>query len=209
MARIYVSKLRAEQAEATRLRVIEAVAAVLGRNLSEFTVPNVAAEAGVSLATVQRLFPTKRDLLEGLARHHAAMIGSAYGSDRPWELDDFLAKLPQIFVRTATIPPALRSAVTSETFQQYRRERRGSRLRPVEAALKPYQGAFRDGELRHMRDLVTVLTSSAGLFGFTDLTGSTPEEAAATVAWTIRRLLRFDERTPRRRSTQPTAAGSR
>ena len=72
----------------------------------------------------------------------------------------------------------------------------------------PNQRAFRDGELRHLRDLVTVLTSSAGLFGFTDLTGSTPEEAAATVAWVIRRLLGLDERTAGRRSTQSTAPAS-
>src|ERR1700680_280472 len=122
MGRAYVSKLRAEQAEATRLRVIEAVAVVLARSLTEFTVPNVAAHAEVSIATVQRLFPTKRDLLEGLVRHYAAIIGIAYGSDRFWELDELLAKMPVVFARTATIPSALRSAIASETFQQYRRE---------------------------------------------------------------------------------------
>jgi AcrR family transcriptional regulator len=201
VARTYVSKLRAEQAEATRLRVIEAVATVLGRDLSEFTVPNVAAEAEVSLATVQRLFRTKRDLLDGLARHYAATTGSGYGSDRPWDLVDFLTKLPEVFAKTATVPPALRSAVTSETFQQFRRERRGSRLRPMEEALEPYKSGFQDGEARRLRDLFTVLTSSAGLFAFTDLTGSTPEEAAATVAWTIRRLLGLDQRTGGQRST--------
>ena len=67
MERTYVSKLRARQAESTRLRVLEAVAAILARDLSELTFPAVAAEAEVSVATVQRLFPTKRELVEGLA----------------------------------------------------------------------------------------------------------------------------------------------
>jgi AcrR family transcriptional regulator len=169
--------------------VIEAVAAILGRDLSEFTVPNVALEAGVSVATVQRLFPTKRDLLEGLAMHYSRIAGTALASKGPWELENLLAKVPEIFERIATIPPVLRSAVTSETFQQYRREQRTRRLEPMEEMLTPYGSAFHDGEMRHVRDLFTVLTSSASLFAFTDLTGSTPEEAAATVGWTIRRIL--------------------
>src|SRR5260370_22862699 len=95
MARTYVSKLRAEQAEATRLRIIEAVAAVLGRDLSEFTMPSVAAEAGVSVATVQRIFPTKRDLLEVLARHYSATTRRvAFPAPPPSDHQDTLDKVP-------------------------------------------------------------------------------------------------------------------
>ena len=205
MERTYVSKLRARQAESTRLRVLEAVAAILARDLSELTFPAVAAEAEVSVATVQRLFPTKRELVEGLARHYAATIGTVTGRERPPEdIEGLLALIPEVMVSTSRIPPALRAAALSEAFQQYRRENRAERLQPVEEVLKPFRADFPDGQLRRLRDLVVVLCSSAGLAAFTDLTGSTPEETAATVAWGIRRLLGLDHRSGHAPSTRPT-----
>src|SRR5258708_37658984 len=106
MDRTSVSKLRGEQAEATRLRIIEDVAAVLGRDLSEFTMPSVAAEAGVSVATVQRIFPTKRDLLEGLARHYAATIGSAaFRQPPPSDIEELLETGPAVNARALPPPP--------------------------------------------------------------------------------------------------------
>jgi AcrR family transcriptional regulator len=195
VARTYVSKLRAEQADATRLRIIEAVAAVLARDLSEFTIPSVAAEAGVSVATVQRIFPTKRDLLESLARQYAATIGSAAFRDPPpADIEEFLARIPEVNGRSAALPPGLRAAVASDAFNEFRREHRAEqRLRPIEKVLKPYEGSFTNAELRMIRDLIAVLGSSAGLAAFTELTGSSHEEASATMTWTIRRILGLEE----------------
>ena len=189
MTRTYVSRLRADQAEATRVRVVEAVAAVLARDISAFTIPAVAAEAGVSAATVERLFPTKRDLLEALAKHYSKQIGSAPSWKGPVTVDAMLEELPGIMKRTSAIPPVLRAAVASELFQQFRRDERGHRLESVEAMLKPYRAKFSARELRHLRNTIAVLGSSAGLQAFTDLTGSSADEASETMAWVIRRLL--------------------
>ena len=190
MARAYVSKLRAEQTAATRLRVINAVGAILSQDVSEFTIPRVAAEAGVSAATVQRLFPTKRDLVEGLAQHYAATTGSLASLEQlPPDLEDQLATITEIFKKTADLEPAMRAAVTSEAFRRYRRDTRAKRLRAVEGALKRFRSDFSATDFRHARNLFAVLASSYGLQAFTELTGSTPEEAAATVTWTMRRLL--------------------
>ena len=57
----YHSPLRAAQAEATRERVLEASARVVGRG-DELTYAAVAAEAEVQERTVYRYFPTKSDL---------------------------------------------------------------------------------------------------------------------------------------------------
>ncbi len=59
MARPYTSRLRSEQAAQTRRKVVEAAATVLARDLGDFTIPGVAVEAGVSAATVERLFTNK------------------------------------------------------------------------------------------------------------------------------------------------------
>src|SRR5437879_5615512 len=118
MPRAYRSRLRDDQAEATRLRVIEAVATVLGTDISGFTIPAVAAEAGVSIATVERLFPTKRHLLDGLARHYAETIGSMASLDRPpRDIEELLAHLGPVMRRTRDLPAGMRAAVASETFR--------------------------------------------------------------------------------------------
>ncbi|HAG59467.1 MAG TPA: hypothetical protein DCL83_09165 [Arthrobacter bacterium] len=201
--REYVSKLRAEQAEATRVKVIEAVAAVLSRDVSALTYRAVADEASVSVATAQRLFPARRNLVEGLARHYAESIGTMYARPAPTDIEEFLSMLPGIMVRTAAIPPVLRAATTSAVYQRHRRENRATRLRAVEATLTPFQ-QFTDAELRHLRDLIVVLCSSAGLAAFTDLTGATAEQTATTITWAIRRLLSIEqpgETRPRKRKT--------
>jgi len=190
MARPYTSRLRSEQAAQTRRKVVEAAATVLARDLGDFTIPGVAVEAGVSAATVERLFTNKRKLIEGIAEHYAETIGSmAAWPDRPRDVDDLLDNIPDVVLRTSRVPAGLRAAVATEAFQQLRRETRGTRLRAVESVLKPYRDRFTARELHHLRDLIVVLVSSAGLNAFTDLTGSSPEESAATMQWTIRRLL--------------------
>lgn|GEM_PF-3523113 len=208
MTRQYTSRLREQQADATRLRVIEAVAAVLARDIIELTYPAVAEEAGVSVATVQRLFPTKHALVEGLANHYSSMIGSLGGGQRaPKNLDEFLASIPEVLVRTSRIPAGLRAAAASEAFRQHRREHREQfRLRPVEHILKPYRDRLTVSELHHLRDLVVVLCSSAGLNAFTDLAGSTPEGAASSIQWLISRVLQLNGQADRRAGGRSAAS---
>ena len=188
MSREYVSRLRVEQAAETRLKVIEAVATVLSHDVSALTYRAVAEEARVSVATVQRLFPSKRDLVEGLARHYSDSVGTMYGRPGPTNIEDFLALLPEIMARTSAIPPVLRAATTSAVFQRHRRENRAARLSAVDEALTPFRH-FTETERRHLRDVIAVLCSSAALSAFTDLTGATPVQTATTVAWAIRRLV--------------------
>ncbi|WP_426997663.1 hypothetical protein [Pseudarthrobacter sp. N5] len=186
-----MSKLRAEQAGATRVKVIEAVAAVLSRDVSALTYRAVADEADVSVATVQRLFPAKRDLVEGLARHYAELTGTMYAMRAPADIEEFLSMLPEVMVRTSSISPLLRAATTSPVYQRHRRENRATRLQAVEAILTPFP-QLPDADRRRLRDLMVVLCSSAGLAAFTDLTGATAEQASDTITWAVRRLLAIE-----------------
>src|SRR5919197_6781387 len=61
--------LREQHAEATRERILSAVAELLeGGEAEELTVPGVAAASGVSLRTVYRYYPTRERLLEAAGR---------------------------------------------------------------------------------------------------------------------------------------------
>ena len=57
--REYYSPLREAQAEATHDPILEGVVRTIAKGVSELSVPAVAREAGVSVATVYRPSPTR------------------------------------------------------------------------------------------------------------------------------------------------------
>lgn len=72
MARKYNSRRRAESAEHTRQAIIEAAVKMHGKGIT--TLPAVAEEAGVSLPTVNKYFPTREDLFNACTSHVAANL---------------------------------------------------------------------------------------------------------------------------------------
>src|SRR5687767_1255825 len=87
-ARLYDNSHRAAQAAQTRDLILDALVRVMARGVAELSMPAVAREAGVSLRTVYRHFPTKRDLLAALDAHLAARIG--------YSLDPFPGDLAEL-----------------------------------------------------------------------------------------------------------------
>jgi AcrR family transcriptional regulator len=193
MARPYISQLRRDQYQTTRVRIIEAVARVLARGVTELSVPAVAEEAGVSVATVYRHFPTKADLVAALRAHIFIRIEASpadFASGKFGSLDEVLDQLPKVALRWAQVEPAVRTASTSGLVDEYRSEHRAERLEPIELALRRERPDLSPDDLTRLRDVVAVLASSPGLRAFEVLTGLSAEEAGATIAWAIRRLLR-------------------
>src|ERR687892_583337 len=68
------NQLRAEQAERTRVGILEATLRVMARGVASVSIPAVAREAGGSIPAVYRHFGTKQDLLA------AVYLGSAEGT---------------------------------------------------------------------------------------------------------------------------------
>src|SRR5436305_1111692 len=65
--RSYDNTLRREQAEGTRGRILEAVRDLLVESPSLFSIPAIAARAGVSEPTIYRHFANRGALLDALA----------------------------------------------------------------------------------------------------------------------------------------------
>jgi AcrR family transcriptional regulator len=192
MNRTYVSPLRHGQFESTRRRIIEAVARVLARGLTELSMPAVAEEAEVSVATVYRHFKNKQQLLAGLESHYAEQMGitpflAAAGSDVT--LDDVLEALPKVYARRERLDPTLRAAVASELIGEHRRTHRSERLAPLEKMLRQRFPRRSEEELQHLRNLLALLTSAAAVRAFNTVVGLSAEAAAATATWGIRRLM--------------------
>ena len=72
MARTYTSRRRMESAENTRQTIIEAAIRVHGQGIT--TMSAVAEEAGVSLPTVNKYFPTREDLFTACTGHFASTL---------------------------------------------------------------------------------------------------------------------------------------
>jgi AcrR family transcriptional regulator len=192
MSRAYVSPLRQKQSESTRRRIVEAVARVLARGLTELSVPAVASEAEVSVATVYRHFKNKQELLAGLEQHYAEQIGIAEfleSAGSGMTLDEVVDAVPRVFIRRGRIDPTLRAAVASGLVGEYRRIHRPERLAPIEKLVRESFPGYPEEELKHLRDLIAMLTSSMALRAFAAVAGSSAEEAGATVSWGLRRLL--------------------
>ena len=188
-----MSPLRRGQYEATRLRIVEAVARVLARGVTELSVPAVAQEAGVSVATVYRHFKSKEELVKALRRHFSDIIDASPSdlSAGKWSsLDQMLDDFPKIAARLARLEPELRGAVASGVVDEYRREHRDERLEPIEQALRRERPDLDPDDLHNLRNLIAVLASNPGMHAFELITGASPEETASTVVWAIRRLLK-------------------
>jgi len=193
MGRAYVSPLRRGQYEATRLRIVESVARVLARGVTALSVPAVADEAGVSVATVYRHFKSKEELIAALRRHYADIIDASpsdLSTGRWSSLDQMLDDFPKVAARMARLEPELRGAVASGVVDEYRREHRDERLEPIEQALRRERPDLDPDDLHNLRNLIAVLASTPGVRAFELITGGSPEETASTVVWAIRRLLK-------------------
>jgi AcrR family transcriptional regulator len=79
--------MRADAAR-NRERVLAAAAAVFAERGVDGSLPQVAARAGVGVATIYRSFPTKVDLIEALLadrfRAFADRVTDALGAGDPW-----------------------------------------------------------------------------------------------------------------------------
>jgi AcrR family transcriptional regulator len=186
-ARSYGSPLRAQQAEETRERILDAAGRVMAGGLAFISVPGVAREAGVSVPTVYRHFPTKHDLLAAIYPHAMRRAGL----DEvvvPRSMDELRAGLRAHFERTDALGDLTRAIMASPASDEVRRlsmPRRLAAFRQVADSIEPKPSeADRDRIAR----LLVILTASSALRLWRDQLGSSVEEAADDVDWVLRAI---------------------
>lgn len=190
--RIYRSPMRDERTIQTRERILDALVQVLARDgIAELSIPLVAKEAKVSIPSVYRYFPTKRDLFAALDDYAHAKGGFSFSefprSNSPEELAEMI---PTLFRRRESIEPTIAAALRTRIGYDIRRPQLDERAKYFEAALRPAAAKLNAEEQAWLRDIVFVLTSYGCVRAFKDYLGLDIDGAADRVAWAIRVLAR-------------------
>jgi len=184
--------MRDERTVQTRERILDALVQVLARNgIAELSIPLVAREAKVSIPSVYRYFPTKRDLFAALDDYAHAKGGFSFSefprSNTPEELADMI---PALFRQRESLEPTIAAALRTRIGYDIRRPQLEERAKYFEAALRPAMTRLSSKEQDWLRDVVFVLTSYGCVRAFKDYLGLDTHGAAERVAWAVRVLAR-------------------
>jgi AcrR family transcriptional regulator len=183
--RPYRSALRAEQAEDTRSRILDAALRVMATGMASLSIPAVAREAGVSVPTVYRHFGTKADLLGRMYPHAARRAGLDRVPD-PKSVDELKGTVLGLVERLDALSDVDRAAYASPIADEVRHvtmPSRIARLRKMVASIEPpLPAADQDRIIR----LLVVLVSLNALRTWRDHLGVPPDQAAEDVVWIVR-----------------------
>ena len=159
--------------------------------IAELSIPLIAREAGVSVPSVYRYFPTKRDLVSALDDYAHRKGSFTLDEFPPIETPDDLARVvPLLFKRREAIESTLSAAMYSRLGYEMRRAEFEERARHFTKALLPAAGNLPRNEREWLTDVVFILSSFASVRAFRDYLGLDSEAAAERVAWAIRTLAR-------------------
>ncbi len=184
-ARGYRSELRAQQAEATRERILDGTLRVMAAGLASLSIPAVAREAGVSVPTIYRHFRTKPELLAAVYPHAARQAGLDAVADAR-SLDELQPMIRALIERLDDLDDVSRAAMASPAASEVRHATmptRYRRLRRLADSIEPKLGkADRDRITR----LIAVVTTSSSLRMWRDHLGLSVDEVANEVDWIVR-----------------------
>lgn len=187
-SRRYRSDLRAEQADETRNRILEATLRVMARGIASLSVPAIAHEARVSVPTVYRHFGSKQELLAALY---------PYGEQRaglrelvlPTRIADLRQGVRALLDHLDAFDDLTRAAMASPAAAEARAlsmpRRLGMTRAMADTAVPPLRPADRDRLAR----LLVILTSSGALRTWRDQLGVSVDTAADDIDWVVQSVV--------------------
>lgn len=195
--RTYQSGLRAEQAEDTRRRILDAALRVMATGLASLSVPAVAREAGVSVPTVYRHFRTKPELLTAVL-HHAMRKAGLDGVADPRSLDELRPTIRALIERLDNLDDVSRAAMASPGASEVRHATMPTRYQRLQRIADSIEPKLRKADRDRITRLITVITASSSLRMWRDHLGLSVDEVAEEIDWIVRAAIAAsDERKER------------
>lgn len=182
--RRYRSRLRKEQAEATRRRILDAAVRSMAGGVATVSMPGVAREAGVSVPTVYRHFATKEELLAALYPHVERRAGMRE-MPLPGSIDEVGDTVRAIFERVESFDDLARAAMASPSAEEVRRLSLPRRLSLSRQLLDTVRPPLPSDTRDRIARMLVVLLSSASLRAWRQL-DTTVDEAANDIQWILR-----------------------
>jgi AcrR family transcriptional regulator len=186
--RAYHSELRAEQAEGTRSRILDAALRVMSTGLASLSVPAVAREAGVSVPTVYRHFGTKADLLARMYPHAARRAGLD-GVPDPSTVDDVKGAVRAVIERIDALDDVSRAAFASPIADEVRHATMPTRFARIRRLGESIEPPLSSADLDRITRLLVVLISQSSLRTWRDHLGVSVEQAAEDIDWILRAVI--------------------
>lgn len=184
-AREYRSELRAQHAEDTRSRILDAALRVMANGFASVSVPNVAREAGVSVPTIYRHFGTKQELLDAIYPHLARSSAQRV-PEPPATVDDIRQGVIQYIGYLDTLDDLARAALASPAADPFRKQSIGRRLEVFRPAVDAIEPPLAKADRERIIRLIAVLTSSGTVRLLHDHLEASPDDVADDIDWFIR-----------------------
>lgn len=191
--REYHSPLRESQAAATHDRILEGLVRTMAKGVSELSVPAVAREAGVSVATVYRHFPRKESLLTELPDYFARQSGMDHTWEPPATWEAYEGMVRHLFAAYERFDDVARAAMVSQLGRQARQAQLPARVEFSRVSLANVAPGLDDEALDRVNRLSLMLVSSSS-FGMYRSLGLTAEQASEHALWAIRKTIEAEER---------------
>lgn len=185
--RAYDNRLRAQQAEATRGRILDALCETLAdESLTELSVAKVAERAGVSEPTVYRHFPNREALARAFDEYWVARLTRP---DVPSSLDDIPALAVESFLHFDRDRSLIRASVNAAVASDFNRLGHARRSKALEGLLLPVLDHLSPEAARARFAVFRVLYSSLAWKTMEDRYGVTGKDSGQAVAWALRALI--------------------
>jgi len=186
--RTYSSPLRAEQAEQTRARIVQAAVDLLSAgDAGDLSMPEVAERAGVSVRTVYRSFASRDELLDGVIDWINDRIEARAGQP-PETREHYEAGTSAVITALFEIEPLYRALFATAAGRASHRRTSPVRQDGVRQAYAAAMQDLDDDAARRLGALLHLTASSHAALFMKDYWDLSPEDAGRAIQWAIKVL---------------------
>jgi AcrR family transcriptional regulator len=181
------ASLRERQAAVVRDAILEALADRLDYDdPDDIAMPQVAAEAGISLRTLYRYFSTREAMFEAVGDHVVARLGLPRLIE---SADDIAPVFLESARRGAQSPRLVRAMLWTRLGRRARSPHRRRRVDAITAALGEVTARLPPAEARRREGAIVYLASLSAWITVSEECGLSVEDARLGIAWAIDTLV--------------------
>jgi AcrR family transcriptional regulator len=181
------TSLRDRQAAVIREAILDALAARLDcDDPDDIAMPQLAADAGISLRTLYRYFPTRQAIFDAVGDHVVMRLGLPSQVEGA---DDIAPVFLESARRGAQSPQLVRAMLWTRLGRRARSAHRRRRVDAITAALAEVTSHLPPAEARRRAGAIVYLASPPAWITVSEECGLSAEDARMGIAWAIDTLV--------------------